>query len=229
VRRVSTSPTPSLRDQRAIETRGRLVRAAIELVLVHGWRKTTVEQIAARAGVAKGTFFVHFPTKEAIVLALMQKQVAAAITARDEALGSGQSALARLRAATMTLGELAAANIELSRAVLIASLESRDVGQAGDEVFSHVYAKMIEDATEARRQGLVVDVDPETLAGQLMASYLGAALHCTSNPRAKPLPELLGPLVDATLAAASATSPKTANTKPPKKRRAPRPTVKPRR
>ena len=201
------TPAPRLRDQRAQETRARLVQAATELVLAHGWRATTVAQIAERAGVAKGTFFVHFPTKEAVVLALMQLQIATAMRARDDAEAAGKTPVERLRVATMSLGAQVDRHLELSRAVLVASLESRDVGAGGGEVFGQLLAKMIADAKEARRLGLVAGVEPETLANQLMASYLGAALHCTSYPGAKPVPEVLGPLVDATLAQASARVP----------------------
>lgn len=191
----------SRRDDQTRETKRRLVASTIELVTELGWRRTTVEQIAERAGVAKGTFFVHFKTKEAIVVTLVQLQIGAATAARDAVLARGGSAVERLEAATMTLGTQAASNIELSRAVLMASLESREVGSANDAVFGRLFTRMIDDAHEAIADGLVVGPDAETIAGLLMACYLGAALHCTSSPHAKPLADVLRPLVDATLAA----------------------------
>lgn len=189
------------RDDQTRETRRRLLAAAMELVAEVGWRRTTVEQIAERAGVAKGTFFVHFKAKEAIVVTLVQFQTATATAARDAVVAREGSAIERLQAATMTLGAAAATNIELSRAVLIASLESREVGGASDAVFKELHARMIEDAHEALAQGLIEGPDAETVAGLLMACYLGATLHWTSSPNAKPLAEVLRPLVDATLAA----------------------------
>ena len=200
----SASPAPSRtsrRDDQTRETKRRLVTSAIALVTEVGWRRTTVEQIAERAGVAKGTFFVHFKTKEAIVVTLVQLQIGAAMAARDAVAARGGSAIERLDAATMTLGIQAAASIELSRAVLIASLESREVGGASDAVFGRLFVRMIEDAREAIAAGTLQGPDAETIAGLLMACYLGAALHCTSSPRAKPLPDVLRPLVSATLAA----------------------------
>ena len=192
---------PTRRDDQTRETKRRLITAAIDLVTEVGWRRTTVEHIADRAGVAKGTFFVHFKTKEAIVVTLVQLQIGAACAARDAVLARGGSAVERLQTATMTLGSQAASNIELSRAVLIASLESREVGGAADAVFNQLYTRMLEDAHEAVTKGLVEGPDAETVAGLLMACYLGAALHCTSSPTAKPLEDVLRPLVDATIAA----------------------------
>ncbi len=173
----------------------------MDLVTEVGWKRTTVERIAERAGVAKGTFFVHFKTKEGVVVALVQAQIDGAIAARDALLATGASPVARLRAAAMALGLQAASNIELSRAVLIASLESREVGNAIDSVFLQLHARMNEDAAAALAAGLLEGPDADTVAELLMACYLGAALHCTSTARAKPLAEVLAPLVDATLAA----------------------------
>lgn len=189
------------RDDQRRETKLRLVAAAIELVGEVGWKRTTVEQIAERAGVAKGTFFVHFKTKEAIVTTLVQLQIGAATAARDAVAARGGSVVERLHEATLTLGTQAAANIELSRAVLIASLESREVGSANDAVFGRLFSRMIDDAREGIANGELHGPDPETVASLLMASYLGATFHCTSSPHAKPLAEVLRPLVDATLAA----------------------------
>jgi AcrR family transcriptional regulator len=205
----------SRRDDQTRETKRRLVNAAIELVAEVGWRRTTVEQIAERAGVAKGTFFVHFKTKEAIAVTLVQLQVGAATAARDAVVARGGSVLERLEAATMTLGTQAAANIELSRAVLIASLESREVGSASDAVFGRLFLRMTEDAREGIEGGTITGPDAETVVSLLMACYLGAALHCTSSPHAKPLGEVLRPLVDATLAA-QAPRAKTRAKAPPK-------------
>jgi AcrR family transcriptional regulator len=205
------------RDDQRRETKLRLVTAAIALVGEVGWKRTTVEQIAERAGVAKGTFFVHFKTKEAIVVTLVQLQIGAATAARDAVAARGGSVIERLEAATMTLGVQAAANTELSRAVLIASLESREVGSATDAVFGRLFARMTEDAREGLASGALRGADAETVASLLMASYLGATLHCASSPHAKPLAEVLRPLVDATLAALAvkpaATTTKTKATK----------------
>ena len=55
-----------------IETRERLVSAAVGLILRQGFSATTVDQICAEAGITKGGFFHHFATKEAIGLAAAQ-------------------------------------------------------------------------------------------------------------------------------------------------------------
>jgi AcrR family transcriptional regulator len=182
------------REASAEDTRRKITVAAIELVHEVGWREATVERIAARAGVAKGTFFVHFANKEALVESLVGIQVGAAKRAR-KANASAPPA-ARLRDTVLTLGRHAGASIELSRAVLVATMQNPDVARAVDELFYGVYEEMIADATE-----LVGKRQAASLANLLMACYLGAALHCTTSPRAGRLEDVLAPLVDATLSA----------------------------
>src|SRR5438552_18373064 len=45
-------------------TRERLERAALELFTAHGYHETTTPQIAKKAGVAEGTIYRHFTSKQ---------------------------------------------------------------------------------------------------------------------------------------------------------------------
>ena len=198
----------TLRQQRADETRARVFEAACDLFLAQGYHATSVDSIAARAGVAKGTFFVHFKTKAAVIAELVRTQTSAARRARARALASG-GPIDALRAAVMTLGKHAAASKTLSGAVLAATIESREVGGSAADLFDEVFADMLEDARSAARQRLLAPhVDADELAWSLMASYLGSALHFTSSPRARPLVEVLTPLVESALASAVRMKPK---------------------
>ena len=44
----------------------KLLNAAIKLVRKHGFAATSVDQLCVEAGVTKGAFFHHFPTKDAL-------------------------------------------------------------------------------------------------------------------------------------------------------------------
>jgi AcrR family transcriptional regulator len=56
------------REEKKAQTRQRLQEQALRLFAEHGYEATTVEQIAAAAGVSHMTFFRYFPTKEDVVL-----------------------------------------------------------------------------------------------------------------------------------------------------------------
>lgn len=65
-------------------SRERLLSAAIDVIRVKGYATTRVDDIAAAAGVTKGSFFHHFPTKEACA-----REAAVYWSAQSEARFSG--------------------------------------------------------------------------------------------------------------------------------------------
>jgi AcrR family transcriptional regulator len=66
----------SQRESRKAETREALYRAALSLFVERGLAATTVEDITKAAGVAKGTFFFHFPAKEQVFSVFIENQLA---------------------------------------------------------------------------------------------------------------------------------------------------------
>lgn len=199
---MAPAKAPRTRQERADDTRGRLFLAAAELFADEGYHATTVERIAKRANVAKGTFFVHFASKASVVVSLVRIQTDGAKAERERVARAGGSAVERLRATVTALGAQAGVNRTLSRAVLAAGLESPEVGEATDALFRGVFDLMIADVRDAQRaRELAAQPDAETLAGILMASYLGAALSFATSPLTSSLMATLTPLLDATLGA----------------------------
>lgn len=73
------SPRRSTRDQteersKREERADRILDAAAELMLRWGYNKTTIDDIARYAGVAKGTIYLHWKTREDLFTALMQRE-----------------------------------------------------------------------------------------------------------------------------------------------------------
>lgn len=58
-----------LRERKKQRTRQALIDAAVRLFNERGYDQTTVADIAAAAELSTRTFFLHFPTKEAVVFA----------------------------------------------------------------------------------------------------------------------------------------------------------------
>jgi AcrR family transcriptional regulator len=63
-----TEPEPDWRQRKKAATSDRIRASALRLFREQGYDATTVEQIAAAAGVSHVTFFRYFPTKEDVAL-----------------------------------------------------------------------------------------------------------------------------------------------------------------
>lgn len=198
---VTRMAIATARAKQKDETRRRLFRSACALFTKLGYHGTTVASIARAAGVAKGTFFVHFATKDAVILELVRLQVSAALQKRNSTFEASRSPLAALRATVMALGTEAARSRELSRAVLSAGLANAEVAGDTDTLFGEVHNQMIADAQDAIDAGeLGASNDADTVASTLMASYLGATLHFTSSRRSPVVDSLLERFVNTNIA-----------------------------
>jgi len=65
---------PSAREAKRLQTRERLMGAAIAEFKRSGMAEADVGAVVAAAGVAHGTFFFHFPTKEHVLLELERRE-----------------------------------------------------------------------------------------------------------------------------------------------------------
>lgn len=65
---------PSAREVRRLQTRERLLGAAVAEFKRAGLAAADVHAIVTAAGVAHGTFFFHFPTKEHVLLELERRE-----------------------------------------------------------------------------------------------------------------------------------------------------------
>ena len=80
-----TEAEPDWRQRKKTATRDRIRASALRLFGEQGYDATTVEQIAAAAGVSHMTFFRYFPTKEDVVLSDSYDPVIAALIAQTPA------------------------------------------------------------------------------------------------------------------------------------------------
>jgi len=71
---MAVAERPSARAAKRLQTRERLMGAAIAEFKRSGMAAADVSAIVAAAGVAHGTFFFHFPTKEHVLLELEHRE-----------------------------------------------------------------------------------------------------------------------------------------------------------
>ena len=69
-------PDSARTDDATALTRAKLLDAAREVFVGTGYRRATLDSIAARAGFTKGAVYWHFPNKQALFLALVEDSIA---------------------------------------------------------------------------------------------------------------------------------------------------------
>ncbi|HTY35239.1 TetR/AcrR family transcriptional regulator [Mycobacterium sp.] len=87
------------RDAQRLQTRARLFDAAVAEIGTTGLAGTDVAAIAAAVGVARGTFYFHFPTKEHVLVELERNEeakIVAKLATKTSAPGDLMSMLTSL-------------------------------------------------------------------------------------------------------------------------------------
>jgi len=70
------TPSTGIRRERRKDARpGELLDAALDLFVEKGFAATRVEEVAARAGVSKGTLFLYFPSKDELFKAVVRQSI----------------------------------------------------------------------------------------------------------------------------------------------------------
>lgn len=93
------------------ETRRAILEAARKRFLHYGFKKTTIDEIAADAGIGKGTVYLYFDNKEELLLTLareVKRNVTDQMRAITESLASPEEKLRRmLLAAVLSVHDVA--------------------------------------------------------------------------------------------------------------------------
>lgn len=89
------APAPRKTGPAREERAHRILDTAAELVLRWGYDKTTIDDVARSAGVAKGTIYLHWKSREALFAALLRRDRVAMLEQVREGLASEQGAAPR--------------------------------------------------------------------------------------------------------------------------------------
>lgn len=193
-----TRPKPTSRALQRQDTFKRVFEAALGEFRRVGVEKAIVSEICRKAGVAKGTFFFHFPTKDHVLLA-RQQQISEAMARRiDSELADVADArvfLQRLTAIVLEEHE-AVGDLELMRQINLAIVRQGGVPQLGvrHTAFGVALATQIR---RLQRAGVLKSgVDGARLADCLRLSFFGFLLNPqssfeTSRPQLALLTKLL--------------------------------------
>jgi AcrR family transcriptional regulator len=161
-------------------TRSAIVQAASELFGRQGYAATSVDEIAAAAGVAKGAVYHHFASKERLFEPVLEATTAALarqVMAKAETAADVWDAIAVATEAYFELASTgAAAQIVLKDGPVVLGWERwREIDAA------HFGAAMPSILQAAMAQGLIASQPVEPLARLLLGAATEAAAACAAS------------------------------------------------
>ncbi|OBK17633.1 TetR/AcrR family transcriptional regulator [Mycobacterium asiaticum] len=157
------------RELRRQETRARLFEAALTEIGRSGVAGADVSAIAAAAGVVRGTFYFHFPTKEHVLVELERSEEARIVEELAESRNSSDDLVSLL---TMLVLRVAATERQLGPVVFrdMLGLHFSATRPVEDELTEHPLADFVAAAiTNAQNTGRV---PAERDAGELTVFFL---------------------------------------------------------
>ena len=80
----------SLRRRRKDERPSELVAAALDLFVERGFAATRLDDVAARAGVSKGTLYLYFESKEALFKAVIEETIVPLLASAEDVIANDQ-------------------------------------------------------------------------------------------------------------------------------------------
>ncbi len=92
------TPRRSLKERQRQEREELILQASEEVLLEKGYQDTSMDEIAARVGIAKGTLYLHFAGKEDLVIALVEREMQAFLKVIEDTIASYTTARATLEA-----------------------------------------------------------------------------------------------------------------------------------
>jgi AcrR family transcriptional regulator len=183
------------RRQRRKEARpSEIIEAAIEIFAERGFGAARLEDVARRAGVAKGTVFVYFPTKDDLFRAVART----VLTSHLERLHSAAADLDRPMAelVPMLLAQAAAVIGEgrlpaMMRLLVAESRQFPDLARVWhDEVVSKVLGMLTLAIERAQARGEIKPGNARLYAFSIMGPMLASALFREVFRDTAPLPDL---------------------------------------
>ena len=87
----------SLKEKQRQEREALILQAAEAVLLEKGYHEMSIDEIAARVGIAKGTVYLHFPSKEELVLALVERDMQKLLDIVENSLSMETTAYGKLQ------------------------------------------------------------------------------------------------------------------------------------
>ncbi len=171
---------------RGQETRTHILDAATRRFAAAGYDATGVAEICAEAGVSKGAFYHHFPTKQAVFLELTARWLGGLDAQIGATRGTASNIPDGLLEMTAMLGqvfEVAQGQVPLFLEFLRVATREPDVWQATIAPFRRYRELFAGFITAGVAEGTLRPVSPDTAAQVLVSLAVGVVAQGVLDPQ----------------------------------------------
>jgi AcrR family transcriptional regulator len=172
-------------QHRSEETRERIMQAALELFSRNGFDATGVAEICTRAGVSKGAFYHHFPSKHSVFQALLEGWLAALDVQMDALLAGAPdvpSGLVRLAAMTGPIFQDAKGQLPMFLEFWTQASRDPELWKTAIAPYRHFQEMFQATIQRGIDEGSLGPVDAAAAARALMALAVGVLLQGLMDP-----------------------------------------------
>lgn len=170
--------------ERGLATRQHILAVATDAFLAHGYTATSLSDLIRAAGITKGAFYHHFPSKETLAVEVVRVRQAEWAARVVQASARHDSAVDQLRAMAQVASDLKERDRDQDHSTSLQRLcaELCEDPELAPQIAGYCDA-WIETATglvaRAQLQGDIrADVDAHHAAEVLVATFLGAEQQC---------------------------------------------------
>ena len=184
-------------EARLAEVRARIVSAALAQVAEGGYASASIQAVAARAGVATGTVYRHFPSKVELFGEVFRRQANQELGVLEEIATHDAPVLRRVAEATEVLARRALASPTLAYAQIAEPVEQeveaeRLVLRRG---YRDAFARILRDGIE---RGELEPHDTQTYGAAILGAISEALVGPLSDPNPRNREALIASLVQFT-------------------------------
>ena len=179
------------RERKKRETREKIFNSAIKLFKEHGFEGTTIDMISEEADVARGTIFLHFTSKEAILANWSYERLQEVEERRDE-WDYDDDCKAKVLRIYKIMNEVNITNYDFIKVVVESSMKHRKVFETEKNMYfelRQLFADLIEDAQEKKQ--LKAKFNPLVAANMLENIYYNALYDWVRSEGAWALEEIM--------------------------------------
>jgi AcrR family transcriptional regulator len=192
---VGFSGGEPMRQERAQNRRERILDAALEVFSTRGYVSAAVDDIAGEADTSKGGVYFHFPGKQAILLALLDRTAARLEAKIGRVMADTPSAVARAEAALLAVVQAFSDHRALARLLMVEAVGAGPEVNRRLQLMRERFAAIVGDQLEAAvAAGEIPPLDAELAGRAWFGAVHEVVTHWLLPDHPRPLTEVFAAL-----------------------------------